>query len=333
MKKEKFSIGEKIFLINLQEEGEVSRVINDDLIYVEVSGDEIPVFTSDACHDVPEKVSGKKPEVNSSPVSQVKNFSPEIIEKSNKGIFLSFEPITQAGEISSYNIFIVNDTEFPIDFVYSFFRRDQPFFALKKLLVPYNYLLLHTIEYDLLNETPAVELEVRDVLSKNFRGKMDQKIKPQNFFNKLSSTPILKKENYNYKIVTASLKEKKPEPEKSVTFDPEALKQMMMDIPVMKDNEVEDAVVEIDLHIEVLARDYALLSAGEKLQIQLKSFQQALERAISHNAEKLFVIHGVGSGKLRNEIHHILKSYPEVRSFNNDFHPRYGYGATEINLK
>ena len=75
------------------------------------------------------------------------------------------------------------------------------------------------------------------------------------------------------------------------------------------------------------------MSASEKLQVQLSRFQQALERAIVHHAETLYAIHGVGSGKLKNEIHQMLKGYKEVRSFNNDFHSRYGYGATEIILR
>ena len=75
------------------------------------------------------------------------------------------------------------------------------------------------------------------------------------------------------------------------------------------------------------------MSASEKLSLQLNRFQQELERAISHHAERLHAIHGVGSGKLKNEIHKMLKSYKEVQSFNNDYHPRYGYGATEIILK
>ncbi|RQH21817.1 hypothetical protein D5R40_31195 [Okeania hirsuta] len=46
--------------------------------------------------------------------------------------------------------------------------------------------------------------------------------------------------------------------------------------------------------------------------------------------ERVFVIHGVGEGKLRNAIATRLIKYPEVVSFKNEFHPRYGFGATEI---
>ncbi|HYV94330.1 MAG TPA: Smr/MutS family protein [Chitinophagales bacterium] len=332
MKKEKFSIGEKVFLVHLQEEAVINRIINDELMYVGVGEMEIPVFTSDVSREVTESKM-ERPDQGNSSLPQEKNLPSEKIEKTNKGIFLSLEPVKSGGEISSFNIFLINDTAFPIDFNYYFFTHDQIHFALKKLLVPYNYLMLHSIEYDLLNETPAVQLEVRDVMNQNFRGKMDQKIKPQNFFNKLFLTPIIQKETYQYKVQTQSLQPKKEERKEQVGFDAEVLKQMMMDTPVIKDNETESADIETDLHIEALTMDHGTMDASEMLHVQLTRFQQALDRAIARNAGRLYMIHGVGSGKLKNEIHKMLKSYKEVRSFNNDYHPRYGYGATEIILK
>jgi dsDNA-specific endonuclease/ATPase MutS2 len=44
----------------------------------------------------------------------------------------------------------------------------------------------------------------------------------------------------------------------------------------------------------------------------------------------LIVIHGVGEGRLRDEIHDLLRLKKEVKSFVNQYHPLYGYGATEI---
>jgi dsDNA-specific endonuclease/ATPase MutS2 len=42
------------------------------------------------------------------------------------------------------------------------------------------------------------------------------------------------------------------------------------------------------------------------------------------------VVHGVGTGRLRDEIHDILRLKKEVKSFVNMYDPRFGYGATEI---
>jgi dsDNA-specific endonuclease/ATPase MutS2 len=51
---------------------------------------------------------------------------------------------------------------------------------------------------------------------------------------------------------------------------------------------------------------------------------------VAYYQPSLTIIHGVGVGKLRDEIHDILKLKKEVGSFINQYSPQYGYGATEI---
>jgi dsDNA-specific endonuclease/ATPase MutS2 len=46
--------------------------------------------------------------------------------------------------------------------------------------------------------------------------------------------------------------------------------------------------------------------------------------------KSLYLINGIGSGKLLHEIHEILKYKKEVKSFVNQYHPNFGHGATEI---
>ena len=69
---------------------------------------------------------------------------------------------------------------------------------------------------------------------------------------------------------------------------------------------------------------------AEILRIQLTHFNQFLEKAIRLGVKSAFVIHGVGKGKLKNEIATRLMNHPQVKTFKNEFHPKYGFGATEI---
>ena len=144
----------------------------------------------------------------------------------------------------------------------------------------------------------------------------------------------MNEDGYCYKVQTQAVKVgEETKPIERVTYDPEVLKQMMQDsIIVQKDSDISEPVEEIDLHIEELTKDFSSMSNAEMLHLQMSRFQQALERAIAHGANRLYVIHGVGSGKLRNEIHRMLKQYPPVKSFSNEHHARYGYGATEVIL-
>jgi len=86
----------------------------------------------------------------------------------------------------------------------------------------------------------------------------------------------------------------------------------------------------VDLHIEKLTDSWKHLSNFEILTIQLKALEKFYDLAVSHYQPSLIIIHGVGSGKLKDEIHEILKTKKEVKSFVNQYHPSYGYGATEI---
>ena len=89
----------------------------------------------------------------------------------------------------------------------------------------------------------------------------------------------------------------------------------------------------VDLHIEKLTDQWKHLTNGEILNLQLKEFEKWYDAAIANYQPQLIVIHGIGSGKLRDEIHEWLKRKKEVKSFVNQFHPSFGYGATEIFFK
>jgi len=86
----------------------------------------------------------------------------------------------------------------------------------------------------------------------------------------------------------------------------------------------------LDLHIEKLCYDYRDLTNAEIITLQLETLEKYFYLAWAHHLGTLTVIHGVGTGKLKSEIHRWLKNRPEVRSFENPFHPLYGNGATVI---
>ncbi len=93
---------------------------------------------------------------------------------------------------------------------------------------------------------------------------------------------------------------------------------------------LEPARSVVDLHIEKLSDEWKHLSNFEILTIQLREFEKWYELALAHRLPGFTVIHGVGSGKLRDEIHDVLKTKREVKTFINQYHPKFGYGATEI---
>jgi len=89
---------------------------------------------------------------------------------------------------------------------------------------------------------------------------------------------------------------------------------------------------EINLHMEDLRDEYSDLSAGEKLQLQLRYFSEKLEEAIRLKKDNLIVIHGVGKGTLRAEVRLILDDYPNI-TYCDASYDTYGYGATEVIIR
>ena len=89
----------------------------------------------------------------------------------------------------------------------------------------------------------------------------------------------------------------------------------------------------VDLHIEKLTDNPETLHPGEMLSLQLSTFKQYLDLAIAHNKKEIIFIHGIGEGRLKDALHEELKLHKEVKSFVNQYHERYGYGATEVYLK
>ncbi|NJK83175.1 MAG: Smr/MutS family protein [Saprospiraceae bacterium] len=69
------------------------------------------------------------------------------------------------------------------------------------------------------------------------------------------------------------------------------------------------------------------------MRTQLKFFDAFLEKALRLGVEKIFIIHGVGTGKLKDAIANRLLQHPYVATFKNEYHPRYGWGATEATLE
>ncbi len=87
---------------------------------------------------------------------------------------------------------------------------------------------------------------------------------------------------------------------------------------------------EIDLHIERLTRQSASMDSGEILALQLKHFEKAIDNAILDEINELIVIHGVGNGVLRSEIHRRLAKNTHIAYFKDARREKFGYGATQI---
>lgn len=123
-----------------------------------------------------------------------------------------------------------------------------------------------------------------------------------------------------------------------VAIDPQQLKEKMMshrpEKPVVPQTSKPRIFQrEIDLHIEKLESNTGMLSAAAMLEIQINAYEKALDKAILDGVETLVIIHGVGAGILKEEIHKRLSKRNDIQFFKEGRKEKFGYGATEVKLK
>ena len=92
-----------------------------------------------------------------------------------------------------------------------------------------------------------------------------------------------------------------------------------------------DGNYEVDLHIEELLEDTAGMDNSEIIRHQLRHFEKCLDEARRRPVKRFVVIHGVGKGRLRDEIRKLLTA-DKIEHYDAPL-SKYGYGATEIIVK
>ena len=191
--------------------------------------------------------------------------------------------------------------------------------------------------FDQLNDHPVFEVECWRVSTAGTESRLHKslRIKPKQFFKKTTMAPLLNKQVHLFSVFPRLRPQKPKKDEDLKTYTKRNTRPTInwdninerFSVDVMEFAEFEP---EMDLHIEYLVSDYQRLSNNEILSIQLFHFEQYISKAIRLGVDRVFVIHGVGKGKLRDEIATRLVQMDHIKSFKNEYHPRYGYGATEV---
>lgn len=133
---------------------------------------------------------------------------------------------------------------------------------------------------------------------------------------------------------------KKDVAEKSLQIEPEAIAQAMREKnrsekqiiqPAKKQN--NNAIVEVDLHIEELIDTTAGFGAAEILDYQMTKFREIMDQYKQKKGQKIVFIHGKGEGTLRKSILNDLNNkYKNVYIQDASF-KEYGFGATMVTIK
>ena len=337
----KYQVGDTILILHSNEEGQVVDIINDTMMMVDVKGVTFPVYMDQVDFPYFKRFSEKK----LFPAKKEKQFVDDLRkEKSSKekrvadGVWLTFLPVMDMDEfndlvVEELKIHLINRTEIPYNFIYKLHFFGKPDFELKNTIQPFEDFYLHDVDFADMNDSPSFEFEFSLVqLEKNKANHFEAtaRLKPKLLFAKIKE---LKEKNQAH--FSQLLFEKYPDKviEDKVELGEAARNKHKIYDAANARQHLEAARSVIDLHIEKLTDDYRRMSSFEIVSLQLRTFEKYYHLAIAHHQHSLIVIHGVGEGVLRDEIHSILRLKTEVKSFVNQYHPNFGYGATEIFFK
>lgn len=335
----KFQVGDKVLLIHSNEEGEVVDIINKKMVTVDVGGVQFPVYTDQIEYPYFKRFTEKKPAPPKQKqyVENIKKEKGSTIKQYNvgEGIWISLLPVFDKDVfdddvVDYFRIYLVNNTSATYEFTY-FLRFDgEVDFELKNELLPFNDFYLHDVPLEDLNDSPRFDFEFE--LKPKDKKKADYaeasfKIKPKQLFKRIEELLLKQEASFSYLLLV--IFPDKPVEEK---FDLRKLSgagYKIYDAGEARQH-IPPARSVIDLHIEKITNHWKGLNNFEILSLQIKEFEKYYELSLLHFQPSLIVIHGVGEGVLRDEIHERLRNKKEVKSFVNQYHPLYGYGATEV---
>lgn len=255
------------------------------------------------------------------------------------GIQLAFDPVLKANaQAEKYQIFLINGTPHEVLFSFALQLRGSTEIKLNGKLPEVSFQHIGDLLFDQLNDAPIIDLECWRITTEGTGSRLHKRlrIKPKQFFSRVTTAPLLNRQVHLFRIFQDLKKSDLGHREEDLrtytkrNFNPARKWSGAEDRFTHEVQEFAEFIPELDLHIEQLAPGHAKLTNAEILQIQLQHFDHYLRQAIRLGVERVFIIHGVGKGKLRTAIASRLHQYPEVTNFKNEYHPRYGWGATEV---
>jgi hypothetical protein len=331
----KYQLGDIVLLLHSQEEGEVVEIINDEMLLIDVNGVQFPVYIDQIDFPYFKRFSEKKIVFPKKEKVYVDNLKKEdVVGKYHvhSGVWLSFLPVFDKDifdddVVKKFKIYLLNQTNEPYQFLYQIKFKGASEFHLTNEVLSFNEFYLHDIPFEEMNDAPKFEFDFS--LSNPNKKKVVHfetsfKIKAKQLFRKIEEMKLKNEPTFSFLLFENY-------PDKSQEIIPDYRNSYGQLYEISKTKQMlEPARSVVDLHIEKLTDNWKGLSNFEILTIQLKYFEKYYNLAVAHRQPNLIMIHGIGTGKLRNEIHEILKTKKEVKSFANQYHHDFGFGATEI---
>jgi hypothetical protein len=336
----KYQIGDKIIVLHSEEEGHVVEIINDKMVMIEVRGVQFPAYMDQIDFPYFKLFSQKKKTIQKPKryVDQIRTEKPVARKKERDGLLLDVFPVYDKdvfGDelVDRLKLYLVNHNTDHYRVAYTYSIGGEKKVAFVAQVRGLSDLYLHDVDFEDLNDNPVLGFEISlEKPDKNKAPYVERLLKwrGKQLFKKIETLQADNKPSFSEELFSVY---------------PDRIKEDKVDMTMLTKagfkvyaaSEVREhlppARSVVDLHIEKLTDQPQQLRADEKLQLQLDTAANYLELALSHQLEKIIFIHGIGEGILRDALHEQLKAHRHVSSVINQYHPTFGYGATEVYLK
>ena len=328
----KLRIGDKVRFLNEVGEGIVTRIKDKDNVFVEMQdGFEIPFLSNQLVPIHTELIIDKDAE----------NIELNLDSQIADAIYFIIEPDHELPSlISDYKIYLFNASSFNI--MYSYSIKDDDYFqtlkhgevgAYQKVFLKqvklqffkdYNY---HKIECLLFKNTHfKAQLPIAEIIN------VSPKI--------IAEAAAIKHDEFKFPVYGFLLKDEfifqnQVQQELSLVdiAKLKSIKEFNSKAKISKSNKeyLKSLEKEVDLHIDELVEATSGLSNFDMLNIQLEKFEKELDNAITKHMKKIIFIHGVGNGRLKQEIINRLKLVKGI-TYHDASYKEFGYGATQVNI-
>jgi Domain of unknown function (DUF2027)/Smr domain len=324
-------IGDKVSFLNERGGGKITRFMPNGTAMVETTdGFEIPYAVTEL---VPENYAAHKT-ITVQPVALANAGNAKAVHL-EEGIYLCFMPDKLAAiSDGRFAVALYNNTAH--DILFNLFGKNiqgHAVIASDRLLAGRSLAIDSITTGDLDKYTGGIFQALF------YSGKIKEIKAPESLAFKVKTVKLLEKDNFNVLAhfnapgIAVALYPRNNQPQTEGDYQLDDLKERFgkennRNKPTLPKQVFE---MEVDLHIEELVSDVRGLNNGDMLQLQLTHARKKLDEAVTAHVRRLILIHGVGNGRLKTEIHKMLKGYTGLEFFDAPY-SKYGQGATEVRL-
>lgn len=336
-----FELGDKVIVKHTKEIGKIVDLIGKDMVMLENDkGVRFPVFTDSIEYPFSEIFSKTKPvkQPQTVYIDQVKREKGTPKASDKTGVYLTLLPILDKDVfdddiVETLKIYLVNHNAESYRFHYKYFKNTNLEFELTNELEKGGRFFVHTIPFEELNDSPRFNIEFSLTSPDKRKEAYHECVVKQSgkqFFKKIQDTLSNQEASFAYELFV-EFPDKKQENKLDLTkLHNSGYKVYNAD---SGKKHLPPARSVVDLHIEKIVNNPDKLSNTEILDIQMREFEKWYDLAIGHRLSSMILIHGVGAGVLKSNLHQALNRKSEVTSLNDRYHPNYGHGATEVFFK